>query len=185
MATRSQSTLYLTLPESSDISAAASNTTITTLLAGDSELATAFGAITEDVFAYLVYSGMTSTTGYFVPAKDLLRVNATGAMSLRIPAAAVCTCYYGTCKAPAFTVPNSRGGVLTNNAADTIYYRIGRANASGFTIAKPGDSNGDDVQGVPVAAGGHVSFTGEQWPAGTEVHLLGTAASQTVTVQFN
>ena len=94
------------------------------------------------------------------------------------------TFYHGACHAPA-VVLRGRSVVVSNPNAATIYWRKGTANADGVTIAKPGDTNGDNVQGTPLYAYERLVLTrGVDYEEGEYLHLLGTAAAQTATIQL-
>lgn len=143
------------------------------------------------VWAYAVYSNQTSTTGVFIPTTDLHRVDGAGSgaswntlSALRNAADSDITLYYGGYEGPDFTVPACRGVVIENRNAVAIYARKGTPNASGVVVAKAGDTNGDDVQGIEIPANGSLVLEPGNFSPGEEWHILGTAASQTAIVNF-
>lgn len=183
----SQSTLYLTLPETADFAADIDLQT-QSLRAGQ----TGPGSISltggEDVFAYLVYSGTSSTEGIFIPKKDLVIREFTAAASadydMRTPVSGNATLYCGGCPAPAFTMRKCNGCIIKNNNDAVIYIRRGTPNEFGIPIGKPGDSNADNVQGIAIPASGSYSIESYAIVDGESWYLLGSAAAQTATVMF-
>ena len=180
----SQSSLYLTLLQSSDMATAAVVESTQAMLKGQTDT-NPFSVPAEESFLYLVYSGMTSTTGVFVPKESYLEVVvANMLLRLRNPLSSAATAYFGACAASSFTVPDCRSFIIKNNQSDAIYLRKGTANASGIPIAKPGDSNGDDVQGIRIEPDGSYTAQPGGFRPGDKYYLLGSGASQTATVHF-
>ena len=182
----SQSTLYLAVPETTAIQAGANNLASASVAKGASLIATGV-TITGDCFVYGYQSNETDTTGkFFSPMEFTLSSSTSGRLEFKVPRATAITAAYGGCLAPAFTVPpGARTTIISNDSGAKIYFRVGTANASGIVIAKPGDTNGDDVQGIPLLSSqSYVTWPGE-WVPGTRVHLLATTAGQYVTVAFH
>lgn len=187
----SQNSLLLDLPESADIASAGADAQTSAFVAGAYIPGAISLTVGEDLFLVIRYTG--TSVDVFVPKDELVinsfEANASADYQTRAPAATAGDLYCGGCKAPAFTIPQCRSVVIINNNAALIYARKGTANRSGLTIAKPGDSGGDDVQGIPIpastaAAKGMLVLNPGDFEPGDEWHLLGTAGSQTATVNF-
>ena len=180
----SQRTLYLTLNQSADIAGQADNLSSLAVAKGSTFVSAGFSTTSSNTFLYLVQNGQTSTTGVSVPRSAYAFENGVY-IKMKAPLLEASTVYYGGCISADFVVPFQGTVTITNNNAATIYFKAGTANASGLTIAKPGDANGNNIQGTPIYAYGQWTSEPNEFPPGTEVYLLGTASSQTVTVMFN
>lgn len=184
----SQRTFYVTLNQSSDVASAVSADALAgSLLIGREN---AQGHVHFNTYAvpldrlYLcrATSGVAEVDSQFIPPTSMY-FDAGNYLRYRGSWEPSDSWYYGECAAPTLVL-RGKGVVITNNNAATIYWRKGTANTQGLTIAKPGDVNGNNVQGTPLYAYAQLILQrGVDYEDGEYLHLLGTAASQTATIQ--
>ncbi len=183
----SQLTQYVTLNQSSDIASGVSadsiaGTLITTNGQGHGVLGITSVAFNR-VYVCRATSGVAEVDSQFLPP-DRFYQDEDDSVCIRGEFNLTDTFYWGECAAPTLTL-TGKGVVITNNNAATIYWRKGTANTQGLTIAKPGDTNGDNVQGTPLYAYERLVLTaGIDYTEGEYLHLLGTAAAQKATIQL-